>query len=211
MERGAQGGNERTTASRILLIAILIALGALGGWFITKQFQLGGGAIRGHDDRPPIIVQGGSAVIDVPFGDAVHNSKGEWEPVGSSGKHRYKHAAGGTSKVINVVTPADGCVDYKAVRGADLTFTLVSKTDPSKMWTFDVRNDGGNLVVDPGSAEVIVKRSDAWRLTITVQTDPADPSTLVPTDLKAVEPKGNAAKKCTFAVPKPSVEIIQIS
>jgi hypothetical protein len=204
MEPNAQVKTDGSIVRHIVWIIPLLALGALGA---CASFSG-----RTSDDRPPIIVQGGSADIQVLFEDATYNTKGEWMPIGSSGKHRHEHPADEPKTLDNTVVPSTGCSDYKAVRTGDLTFTLASKTNSSQTWTFDVRIDGPHLVVDPVSSGVMVRKhaGEPWRLTVTVQTDPMNPATEVPTNLTAVEPRGNPAKKCTFT-DKPTIEIVQKS
>lgn len=180
---------------RMLTIGGLIGLGALG-WYLIDL------AIRSHhDDRPPIIVQGGSARIEVQYKDAKYNSKGEWKERGSSGIWEHQHPGKKPTKLYSTVFPVGGCAGYDDLRSKDLTLTLAKEDDVSKTWKFDVRIDGPHLVVALSNrADFSVTQPDAWSLVIEAQEKDSQTGqiVIVPTNLISVEAKGDSSKKCTF-------------
>lgn len=153
-----------------------------------------------EEERPPIIVQGGSAEISIEYPDETHGSKGGWTKIGDSGKYRHEHVLSGPSPNRNRNSVFNGTCTGGSWRSGDLRITT---TDGTTDKTFDLMVTGNHIQLDPGDHDVTTYGTDPSRLTL----KPKD--VVEPTWIKTVAPRnGGGNSKCEFT--KDSRPVIRI-
>jgi hypothetical protein len=157
-------------------------------------------ALTGGDDeeRPPIIVQGGSVELTIEYPDETKNqSKGAWTPVGNSGKYRHEHDLPGPNRMRNSVF--NGVCTGGGWRNGSLRITY---TDGTTDWFVNLSVQGNHIEMDPNGQPVKTYSADTSHLTVKAEGV---------SWIKSVEPlNGAGTSKCTFEQnSKPIIRIEQ--
>jgi hypothetical protein len=152
MEPGAQIKGESAFVKRAILVSVLLILGALGGLLVSRLFVPNPDKIAFPpfgDERPPIIVQGGSAVISVEYPSETpgKEGKGTWKPAGN-GNYFHDHPNDPPNDLrISVFNAKAACSDPDDLRKAKaLDITLTDKS-AAKSWTFKIKLQGNHVHV----------------------------------------------------------------
>src|SRR5262245_6763587 len=134
-------------ANNVVAYGAAALLGAAIGGILVYETKSG----SGEEERPPIIVQNGSAEFNIEYPDETNGSKGTWQAVGSSGKYRHVHTLTGPNRMRTSVF--NGSCTGGAWRSGSLVVTLTNAQ--SQTWTTDIDVNGNHVEVTPGTGTTV--------------------------------------------------------
>ena len=179
------------TKQLVTYVGIGILAAALGAVTVSLMTS-------GDEERPPIIVQGGSVEINVAWADDTNQNKGNWKAE-TGGKYSHQHGNKGPNKVKNIIL--NGTCTGGDWRTGGLKISLVDPDGGIHTAEISLNKPEKRIEIDPKGQTVTPDGADSSHLTIRAANGKT-------TRITRIESLDTPADGCNFAESSQPVLIV---